>query len=65
MFKEIYNPTQKKCNVPQSLGYDTKSLCSEHNSTKESIDRSFDSWQSKFHCFANNKYFSVKKPFGR
>ena len=41
MFKEIYDPTQKKCNVPQNLGYDTKSLCSEQNSTivhcKESL----------------------------
>jgi len=30
MFKAIYNPTQKICNVPQNLGYDTKSLHSEH-----------------------------------
>jgi len=49
MFKEIYNPTQKKCNVPQNLGYDTKSLCSEHTYFNHSILRRKLVVKSKFH----------------
>ena len=46
MFKDIYNPTQKKCYVPQNQGYDTKSLCSEHTYFNHSILRR-KNWLSK------------------
>lgn len=68
MFKEIYNPTQKKCNVPENLGYDTKSFCSGHISTivyrKESVSKEFfisnsNISLSKIFCEARNEICSI------
>ena len=59
MFKDIYNPTQKKCYVPQNQGYDTKSLCSEHTYFNHSILRRKLVVKGKFH----NTNLSLSKFF--
>jgi len=61
MFKDIYNPTQNKCYVPQNQGYDTKSLCSEHTYFNHSILQRKLVVKSKFHKGKVQKKKKLKK----